>query len=497
MNLWIVTIGSSDVQLVSDRVNQEQGRTEQQRSDKAWNYWYTDELKADCYDIEFVPKSLFKGKDESYRIAPRILGRVYNASPAKVQQEIWDYLTFPLMDNFWAELAHYPLPGTIAILLTDQSAIFEFDRQRSKPKSPYWQDTYELKSILETYFQQTFPSVPCEYLTLDPTASELGLDHWDFALNLVEAKFKTLNIAGNEIALKPHESVYVSHQAGTPAISSAVQFVSLATFGDRVKFLVSNEQDKTLTGIVESSAYLRGIKREQAKKLLDRHDYSGIKTLIGTYLDNETQDNETQILLEAAIQWNFAKFDEFAAKIKSSSSNQMLVQQVKERSQHWWWTAYESAYLAMVRLKQENTVEAMFHSFRALEGLAIKYVERNGSSGKYGRKAFSSLRHQKRSEWNRHPYIRTLIDLDTPEQERNDLLDKRNNLFHQLQGFHKGDLFNAWTADASNWQEKALGCLNFISGETFEFLDKEGSDGRVASLIVKVHQELEKAIAQL
>lgn len=523
MNLWIVTIGSSDVQLASDRVNQEKGRTEQQRSDKAWNYWYTDELRADCYDIEFVPKSLFKDKDEPYRVAPRILGRVYNASPAKVQQEIWNYLTFPLLDNFLEKLAHYPAPEAIAILLTNQSAIFEFDRQRRKPNCPYWQDTCELEPILESYFQKNFPSLSCNWLILDPPSSEPGLDHWDFALNLVRRKFKTFDIVGKKSQVEPYETVYVSHQAGTPAISSAVQFVSLSTFGDRVKFLVSNEQDKTLTGIVESSAYLRGIKREQAKKLLDRHDYSGIKTVIDTYLDNETQ-----ILLEAAIQWNFAKFDEFAAKIKSSSSNQTLVQQVEERSQHWWWTAYESAFLGVVRLKQGNTVEAMFHSFRAVEGLLRQWIDEHDKSLHNAGKPklqkngngkiqlprpvkFKTQKGEEKEITTANPYGQGLyFVLDSirgikREQDidiwtfGNSVFYCRNNLFHQLEGLQdKEAVFREWdTTDEQSWKNRVINCLNFVSGKQYQFSDNDNSNEHAISLMVRVHQELETAIAQL
>ncbi len=170
----------------------------------------------------------------------------------------------------------------------------------------------------------------------------------------------------------------------------------------------------------------------------------------------------------------------------------------RTKAENWWWTAYEAAYLSVVRLNQDNIVEAMFHSFRAFEGLAIKDAEIHGSSGKYGRKAFKSLRHRKQAEWNNHILIKTLINLDTSDQdERNDLLDKRNGLFHQLRGFQRENLFDAWNSNESNWQENILECLYFISGERFEFLDKECSDKRVASLMILVHAELEKAIENL
>ncbi|WP_223278170.1 hypothetical protein [Nostoc sp. 'Peltigera membranacea cyanobiont' 232] len=71
-------------------------------------------------------------------------------------------------------------------------------------------------------------------------------------------------------SLKP---VYVSHQAGTPAISSAVQFVSLGRF-QKVKFLVSNEyfdenyDKKSKSEAIESSNYWRGMQIQKAQQLI-------------------------------------------------------------------------------------------------------------------------------------------------------------------------------------------------------------------------------------
>ena len=196
-------------------------------------------------------------------------------------------------------------------------------------------------------------------LLLKPSAKTEGLDNWNEVLKLVQKQISSLE-------LEP-ETVYVSHQAGTPATSSAVQFASLAKFGDRVRFLVSNEYQSNQTGFVESSSYLRGIQLEQAKKLLDRHDYSGVKALTESYL----KDHDTQVLLDAAIQWNFAKFDCFSGELQRllGEKHQDLVQEVKGRRQHWWWIAYEEVYLSGIRRNQGNVVEAFFHSFRAFEGI--------------------------------------------------------------------------------------------------------------------------------
>lgn len=559
MHLWIVTTGSSDVQLISDKANQAKGRTEKQCSDKVWHYWYTDDLRGDCYDISFEPKQNFRDRGESYKIAPRVLGRVYQASDQSQRQEIWDYLTFPLLDNFVQALANYPAPQAIVVLLTDQSAIFESDRRR-KPNSPYWQDTCELKPILQKYFAEKFPDAPCEFILLMPVSEAESLDNWDAVLNLVRSKFRHLEIAGQQIQVAPEENVYVSHQAGTPAISSAVQFCSLAKFGDRVKFLVSNEYNPTFPEKpLEGSSYLRGIRIQEAKVLLDRHDYSGVEALVRDYLkDNE----DLRVLLNAAIQWNFAKFDEFANEIQKLSSPEYhaLVEEVKERSQQWWWTAYEAAYLSVIRLgKQQDkeiakdTVDSLFHSFRAIEGIftewgiqhfqkhirtekdrpylkttilndeqyftRAKYREKDGKRVADNdiaklKDKLEELKSQERDQERdivfygltvytlfrevRQDWKTKCKSINRFWDANNGISEKRNKVFHQLRGLTENEIFQIWEVDSFDaWKDRMREFANFVSEQNFEFLDRESSDGQVASLMVKVHKELERAIAQL
>jgi len=514
MNIWIVTIGSSDVQLDSDNENRKKDRTEKQRSDKVWHYWYGDEFKADYYDITFEPKRPYKEREESYRIEPRILGSVYESSSSEIQNEIWKYLIFPLLDNFVGELNASP-PDAIAVLLTDQSGIFKNDHQRKKQKCPYWQDTCKLEPILKQYFQNRFPKIEAkyiEYITLTPTSSSKGLDNWDYVLDLVDDKLRNLHINGEALKVKPNETVYVSHQAGTPALSSAVQFVSLAQFEKTVRFLVSNEYDSSLTEVVPSSKYLRKIQQEKAKQLLARHDYFGVKELFGSYLESEAKE-----LLEAAIKWNRAEFEKFSYELKNCS-NQNLKQEVQERTkeENWWWSAYESAYLAVVRLKQKNTVEAMFHSFRAVEGVIgnwskqkypgdiedrkgkpvailrspsnlpqylidkLKEIE-NGEMALYGESLFKLLRESK-PELKEHNDVKVIWK---------SAKSKRNDQFHQLLGLDEKEVFQAWGMNSQrSWETRLLNCLNLITNQShFKSIQK-------ASLMSKVHNELEKAIAQ-
>jgi hypothetical protein len=543
MKLWIVTIGSSDVQLDSDKVTREKGRTEKQRSDKVWRDWY-DDIKPDCYDISFVPKTAFSDLEETYRIPSRVLGTVYEENAAEVQEEIWSYLTFPLLSNFIESKKESKEEskildglGAIVYLLTDQSAIFHSDEERRKPKSPYWDDTSKLQPILERYFQKEFTDeVKLIPLKLSP-AEKPGLDDWDKVLALVKDELNTIKLDSEP------DTVYVSHQAGTPAISSAVQFMSLARFREDVKFLVSSEYSQE-TKTIHNSTYLGALQRQEAIALLEQHDYAAVKSLLNDL------DDETKILLEAAIQWNYAKFGEFANEIQKLS-DQAFVQEVNARSQYWWWTPYEAAYLAVIRLKQGNTVEAFFHSFRAVEGAFLEWgkeefkshikinndraylqpsilcdpkdyfkdakinpdkPEKNNSLGNLKLK-FQELdnRLNNQEKNNQKPkgellYGTTLYRLfetqkpgykNMPEYKRfsdqDGIGEKRNKNFHQLQGLTEQDVYRDWEVNnLEEWEERILKYLNFIAKPD---LPQEFTSLEEGSLMSKVHEKLVNTIA--
>jgi soluble cytochrome b562 len=157
--------------------------------------------------------------------------------------EYYDDLHFPLLHTFSQrlELEETKL-DRIIVILTDQEAAFPPVEKRLK-RCPYWQDTCSLKPILEKYFQEKFPSTRRDYLYLKPQSTTRGLDNWDQAMILVQQALSSIEF--DEMA-----TIYVSHQAGTPAVSSAVQFVSLDRFGKQVKFLVSNGYDQKSADLI-------------------------------------------------------------------------------------------------------------------------------------------------------------------------------------------------------------------------------------------------------
>jgi len=513
MNIWLVTTGSSDVQLTCD---------------EHWNDWCQD-IKKSLHRLPFEPVRAIQDEGEPYRLPARVLGIAYD----KLPNEVLSHLAFPLLKGFTRRLKEQ---GTqidrIVILMSDQENIFS-EAERETTRCPYWQDTCQLYPILEGYFQEHFSEATLTPLMLKPDSLEQGLDDWDAVLSLVRREVSSLD-------LEPG-TVYVSHQAGTPAISSAVQFASLAKFGDRVQFLVSSEYDSDRTRTIASSKYLSAIRVQEAKALLDRYDYAGVKEILGIDFTKATtkQEKDIAILLEAAIQWNFAKFDQFADELKR---HQKFIAEVEERTkqENWWWIGYESAYLAIIRHRQGNIVDALFHSFRSVEGLICIWAEttykdcivydKKGSPQITERIKEILPEYWKKIEEKQHKWLTEqrekkqqstdkgqeqlplstglfsqslymLLEMARPESKKNKYIktvlysakDERNQQFHRLLGLQEENLFQAWKANnVREWNAVLLGCLNFLAQvdltSNFESVES-------ASLMAKVHQELRDAIA--
>lgn len=264
MNVWIITTGSSDVQLTTNKHWNE-------LCDKARNQLDTQQkIKLD----ESVVKP--RGSDspiKRFLAKARAMGIVYgNAITEKA--EYYNELDFPLLNNFSTLLQEKNIVfSKIIVFVTNQANLFKRS-EKNQPYCPHWQDTCTLETILKQYFQK-FPhkvqGIEPKFLILQPdteksdaASSEIpGLDDWNNVLKLVQKEFTKLN------DIPEDATIYVSHQASTPAISSAVQFVSLATFGKRVKFLVSNEYNKEHPAdVIDNPEYLRGIQVQQAKGLI-------------------------------------------------------------------------------------------------------------------------------------------------------------------------------------------------------------------------------------
>jgi hypothetical protein len=455
MSIWIVTTGNSDVQLKHNY------------NSNKWQKRYR-EVRSELYNHLFEPYRLKNAlANEPYSLPARVMGMVYGH---ELEDDTFNDLHFPLLDtftNFLKGLTAKEKPEKIIVILTNQKNVFD-DDDKINNRCPYWQDTCTLKPILEKYFQEKFPNFKGEvkYLELEPNFSNEGLDNWDKCLILINSLLQR-----NLTNINKKEKIFISHQAGTPAISSAVQFASLAKFEEQVEFLVSNEYQKEQVISIPSSNYLKGLKLQEAKELLDRYDYSGVDKIFAKLWKNQSlTDKEQKIkdLLAMAILWNNANFDEFA-KARSA-----INEDAKKRTQEWWWTSYEAGYLAVIRLRQSNYVEALFHSFRAIEGL-LRYMDKN----KYEHKGIHDLIETILPDWKLSADIRNFKDHTSIQ---------RNKLFHNLRGLEQKEVFQAWNTETySNWQDRVRGCLNFITKQQFNSLEK-------ASLMSSVHEELKTEI---
>ncbi|MBO1065194.1 MULTISPECIES: hypothetical protein [Nostocales] len=271
MAIWIITTGNSDVQL---------------KTDDNWCQFYYKQAKKQeplkfCNDEDNKLLNIQQDNlTQFYPVPARVLGLAYKN---KFQDNFED-LAFPLLDTFFEYFNKddihgqiVKIPNKIIVLLTDQSSIFDTQQKYSYPESPYWQDTIELEPILKEYFDRNLKkiNIQCEkflFKTLKPQSDKEGLDNWEYTLSLVE---ETIHKAVEEIDYNStqEETVYISHQAGTPAISSAVQFVSLGKFNN-VQFLVSNpsyhvSKLEYKSQPIDSSKYARGIQIQKAKQLIE------------------------------------------------------------------------------------------------------------------------------------------------------------------------------------------------------------------------------------
>ncbi len=371
--VWIVTTGNSDVRLDSN-------------ASKAFNTLKDDPKKPEkrealgvCH-TKFRPEKC-KIKEGEFSLEARVLGIIYGDAIATHRS----YFKFNLLDGFCNEIEKNNKPDRIIILLTDQEAIFLPNHEnilynRSDSDSPYWKDTCILEPIFEHYFQGKY-GIKIEPVYLKPEAGQIGLDDWNVTLKLVQDKFADLGI-------NPDDTVIVSHQAGTPAISSAVQFASLSSFGDRVSFLTSNERTR-VASLDPSSSYFESMQIDQAKKFLKNYDYVSVFTVLKSKLErlkNAEQADRILKLLEVAKFWNLSKFDEFRQAMENLSTQSLRDVAISRFSESWdWWIAYEEAYLGIIRRNQGNIVEAFFHTFRAFEGIFAEWGNHffNGNENEY------------------------------------------------------------------------------------------------------------------
>ncbi|MBE8995448.1 hypothetical protein [Microcystis aeruginosa] len=249
MTTWIITTGNSDIQLNTDN--------NWMRGERLFEKAKNNEPLCNCQGEGADFANLKRENDtKRFPVAARVLGLVY-----KDHEHCYSDLVFPLLDVLIQAFQDQEFPDRVYIILTDQEKLFKTSDIKNS-SCPFWQDTCTLKPLFEWYFQTKLKLKP-DFITLQPSVNNRGLDHWDQVLTLVTEKLKKI---------QQDDVFYISHQASTPAISSAVQFVSIGYFSN-VKFLIVNryyEENKIITipEIIPSSSYWKQLQIQKAKKLI-------------------------------------------------------------------------------------------------------------------------------------------------------------------------------------------------------------------------------------
>ena len=249
MTTWIITTGNSDIQLNTD--------ANWTRGQKFFTTAREKEPLCHCQGEGEDFANLKRENDtKCFPVAARVLGLVYQG-----HEHCYSDLVFPLLDGLIEKFQDKKSPDRVYIILTDQEELFKTSDIKNS-SCPFWQDTCTLKPLFEWYFQTKLKLKP-DFITLQPSVNNRGLDHWDQVLTLVTEELTKI---------QQDDVFYISHQASTPAISSAVQFVSIGYFSN-VNFLIVNryyEENKIITRheIIPSSSYWKQLQIQKAKKLI-------------------------------------------------------------------------------------------------------------------------------------------------------------------------------------------------------------------------------------
>ena len=413
-------------------------------------------------------------------------------------------------------------PVIIGKLLTEQAPniekVYLVGTNQNSSVQQREKDTIYACELLKSWLEHYYPQLAVEVISL----GEDGTNPANF-----EQMFRWWRQTWrNRVAIQNRQPIWVCLKGGVGQSSEASRVSGLSLYGDRIQFYEFNQNlnanragtPSDYSGPFLGTNYLWDRKQQEALALLKRYDYEAVKRTLKSDFQNAdgTQPNGEQMpqvedLVEAAVQWNQGNFQAFA---------EVMGEGAEARSQEWWWTAYEAAYLAVVRFQQSDTIEAMFHSFRAVEGLMLEWaiqtfpddVERR--KGKKTPRLRKSITHylewQNTYLWNdfkdnfKDKYtillcgkvLIQLVQIAKPNyqdcSEINIFSEKtkhqRNQLFHRLLGLGKREVFQAWDAqNKREWESRVLGCLNFLSEQDFTSLAE-------ASLMFQVHEELWEAI---
>ncbi|MDZ8056615.1 MAG: hypothetical protein RMX63_34940, partial [Aulosira sp. ZfuCHP01] len=325
-----------------------------------------------------------------------------------------------------------------------------------------------------------------------------------------------------KITIKADQPIWLCLKGGVGQASEASRISGLSFYGDRIQFFEFKQNTKAnqagipsdYTGPFLGNNYLWDRTQQQALRLLARYDYAEAYELLQPYFNQPSPSFETIAnLLKAGIAWNQGQFDRFISLARSSS---IAIPKLQDKL----WMAYEQAYLSVVRLEQQNTIEAMLHSHRSVEGILYLWVIdsfpkdfiekenqylflKNSILQKYPslNSHFMDKQGMALSEiafkgWVVQDLLNAAIPTTINSIEFKGFWDsarkKRNYFSHRLGGLAEKEVFRAWGEDVTNseqWQKRILNCLNLVTGKSFRNLAQ-------ASIFDKLHNQVLQAIAQ-
>ncbi|MFN5924141.1 MAG: hypothetical protein ACK466_10160, partial [Pseudanabaena sp.] len=205
---------------------------------------------------------------------------------------------------------------------------------------------------------------------LVPASWELSNDPTDLLKAAQEAR-RGLDLAS--VNMEKGDRIEFNASSGTPAMKSAFSLLQAAgyvTNGQVWQVRNPNEMREGQMRVFETdvSVLRQEFDLKLVKGQIEGFNYgSALANLEGSGLAERSPVLVN--LLKAGIAWHQGQFDQFYRLAKSYLSDAE-----KRQGETWWWMAYEQAYTALVRLEQENTSEAMQHSFRAVEGALWEWV---------------------------------------------------------------------------------------------------------------------------
>lgn len=303
-------------------------------------------------------------------------------------------------------------------------------------------------------------------------------------------------------------------KGGVNQSSEAARITAISRFAEKTYFydFIQDEKSNSLgkpskyTKPFRGTNYLWDRRQSEALSLLDRWDYAAVYKVLNPYWQTAEDDEEIFKIkdgLEIAMEWNMADFKSLA-----KSQSQTL---------HWWSVAYETAYLGVIRFQQGSTTEAMFHTFRAVEGLIFEWISKEYkphvkklyhksvlknticSDDKFSDFFNSGYLFEKRaSEIDLFgANLDMILQIGKPSIKThsdwlaffNTTRNLRNRLFHNLLTLDKEEVLKAWESpNKKEWEMRILGCLNFLSEQQFSSLES-------ASFMSLLHNSLKTKIS--